>query len=54
MQGDEGCVINLLRIKLIFNTCDSDSKVWLARGPSALVTGDMFYEDAGVRRPGKL
>lgn len=49
MQADEGCVIYIFYVKPIFNTCDCDSKVLLARGLSALNEGNIFQGDAGAR-----
>lgn len=50
MQVDEGCVMDIFYFKPIFNACNSNSKVLLARGPCALNEGDIFRE---MQEPGK-
>ena len=50
MQVDEGCLIDIFYFKPIFNTCNSNSKVLLARGPCALNEGDIFGE---MQEPGE-
>lgn len=50
MRADEGCVIYIVYTKPIFNTCDFDSKVLLARGQSALSEGDVLFQGAAGAR----